>query len=69
MINYARRQNMNVHDIYFIFYFIISALDTSNIAVKDQIFRLLSALTFYSEDGLHMTLLSLDNYKVVYHLE
>ena len=42
----------------------MSALDTPNTTLKDQIFQLLSALTLYSDDGLKATIQALDTCKV-----
>lgn len=41
-----------------------AALDTKNIAIKKQVFELLSALCAYSQDGYERTLQTLEHYKV-----
>lgn len=43
---------------------LLSAVDTSNMMVKMQVFDLLSAVTVYSEDGFFLALDALNNYKV-----
>jgi hypothetical protein len=42
----------------------ISALDTSNVTVKKQVFELLSALCVYSPEGYARALDALEFYKV-----
>lgn len=41
-----------------------SALGTSNVMVKMQVFELLAALTLFDPQGHHLTLDALDHYKV-----
>lgn len=41
-----------------------TALDTSNVMVKKQVFELLAALCIYSPEGHALTLDALDHYKV-----
>ena len=45
-------------------FFLSTALDTSNVMVKRQVFELLSALCVYSEEGHQLALEALENYKV-----
>lgn len=42
----------------------MTALDTSNVMVKKQVFELLAALCIYSPEGHMLTLDALDHYKV-----
>lgn len=42
-----------------------TALDTSNIMVKKQVFELLAALSMFSSDGHRLALDALDHYKAV----
>ena len=44
--------------------FIFSALDTSNVMVKKQVFELLSALCMYSSQGHQLAIDALENYMV-----
>ena len=43
---------------------LFSALDTDNVAVKKQVYELLSALCVYSKDGYARALDALEHYKV-----
>lgn len=43
-----------------------TALDTSNVTVKKQVFELLSALCAYNADGYERALETLDHYKVLF---
>lgn len=42
----------------------MTALDTSNVMVKKQVFELLAALCIYSPEGHALALDALDHYKV-----
>lgn len=43
----------------------LAVLDTNNSLVKMQIFELLSGLSIYSEEGYHLALEALADYKVI----
>lgn len=45
-----------------------TALDTSNVTVKKQVFELLSALCAYNADGYARALETLEHYKVIFFL-
>lgn len=45
-------------------FWLSTALDTSNVMVKKQVFELLAALCIYSPEGHALTLDALDHYKV-----
>ena len=47
----------------FIYLFYFSALDTTNVQVKKQVFELLSALCVYSAEGYNRALEALEHYK------
>ena len=48
----------------FVYVVVVStALDTSNIMVKKQVFELLAALSMFSPDGYRLALDALDHYK------
>ena len=44
-------------------FFLISALDTTNVQIKKQVFELLSALCVYSSEGYNRALEALEHYK------
>lgn len=46
----------------------VTALDTSNVMVKKQVFELLAALCIYSPEGHALALDALDHYKVSDHV-
>lgn len=47
---------------------LVAALDTNNVAVKKQVFELLSALCVYNDEGYARALNTLDHYKVIFFL-
>ena len=57
--NYFQNQLILLNKIFFL----ISALDTTNVQIKKQVFELLSALCVYSSEGYNRALEALEHYK------